>query len=206
MRPHRPIATDSRFLAAVAGQRHVVARPTSRALDACERAQRELRRAVEGLDVVYPAPHLTLLSFASGTELREVQAAVRVWASRTRPFFLDVDGVATFPPPHRVVYVPVRASEGLERATRRLAREARARELEAVAGEAGGRTDWVWHVSLAYCDRLDPGTWRRAVDAAARLTAPAASCRIDAVEVVSYEADGEHQVGVYGLLGGRRGT
>lgn len=200
----RPILQDLRLLAAVAGQRYVLARPTGQALAVCLRAQEALRAELADLDVVYPAPHLTLLSFAPESELREIQAAVRARAARTRPFLLRLAGVGTFP--GRIVHVPVRASEGLLRAARSFAREARARDLPPIAGEAGGRDDWIWHVSIAYCDRLAPGDWRRVEERSATLILPAAACRIDAVEVVAYGADGEHEIGVYPLLGGRRAT
>lgn len=197
----RPILQDLRLLGAVAGQRYVLARPTGQALAVCLRAQETLRAELADLDVVYPAPHLTLLSFARESELREIQAAVRARAARTRAFLLRLAGVGTFP--GRIVYVPVRASEGLRRAARSFAREARARDLPPIAGEAGGRDDWIGHVSLAYCERLGSDDWRRVAEAAARLEIAPVACRIGAVEVISYERDGEHKIGVYGLLGGR---
>src|SRR5207245_6286503 len=84
----RPIIDDPRFIAGVRGERYAVLLARGDVLAACDQAQGALRERLAGLDVVYPRAHLTLASFARGTEIREVQAALDRWAGGTAPVSL----------------------------------------------------------------------------------------------------------------------
>ncbi len=206
MMERRPIIDDVRAVAAVAGEGYALLLARGDVLAACDEAQAVLRERLAGLDVVYPRAHLTLASFARGTELREVQATLDRWAGGTAPLSLRLDGVALFGPPDRVVYARVAKTAPLERAYARLRREMRLRALAPVGGEAASPDlrGWIAHLSLAYCDRLDDAGWERAHAAAVELAMAPAECLVPVVDLVTYDADGEHLVASLPLRVGSR--
>lgn len=199
----RPIIDDARFVASVRGESYGVLLVPDAILRACDEAQRVLRGTLSGLDVVYPRAHLTLASFARGSELREVQAALDRWARYAPPLHLRLQNVDAFGPPHRVLYARVRKTLDLERAYAGLRREGRSRGLEPVGGEAGAipATRWTPHLSLAYCGRLDEAGWRRARAASRAARLPAVEGSATAVELVTYDAGGERFVASLPLRG-----
>ncbi len=202
-----PIVDDARFLAGIRGERYAVLLARGDVIAACNEAQAALRERLAGLDIVYPRAHLTLASFARGTETREIQAALERWALGTAALTLRLDAITLFePPPHAVVYARVAATGPLERGFARLRRETRARGLAPVAGERPTRlAEWIPHLSLAYCDRLDAPGWRRARDAAAELAIAPVECLVPVVELLTYEVDGEHLLASLPLRAGRAG-
>lgn len=200
-----PLIDDSRFIASIRGERYAVLLARGEVAKAFEATQRGLRRALESLDLGYPAPHLTLAGFAAGTELREVQAAVDRWARATAPLRAVTTGVELFDAPSFLVYLGVRKTASLERAYARLRREAKlrglglTREWQAIAPEDGKP-----HLSLAYRSRLRGDAWERVRSVVLSLNVEAASCLVPTIEVLAYEEDGEHRIASYPLGAGRR--
>ena len=205
MMDRRPIIDDPRFIAGVRGERYAVLLARGDVLAACDEAQGALRERLAGLDVVYPRAHLTLASFARGTEIREVQAALDRWAGATAPVSLRLERIAAFGPPHQVVYATTRKTAPLERAYARLRRESRLRGLAPVGGEGGStdQSEWLPHLSLAYCDRLADASWERAVSAAGELSLTSAECLVPAIDLVTYDARGEQLIASIPLRAGR---
>ncbi len=206
MSERRPIIDDRRFVASVQGERYAVLLARGDVLGACDEAQGLLRERLPGSDVVYPRAHLTMASFARGSELREVQATVKHWAAGTAPLSIRIQGLAAFGSPHQVLYAAVRKTAALERAYVRLRRETRLRGLEPVGGEAASLAveAWLPHLSLAYCDRLDARRWQRMRSAALELAVPPLECLVPVVDLVTYDADGEHLVASLPLRVGTR--
>ncbi len=205
MTDRRAVIDDARFIAGVRGERYAVLLARGDVLAACDEAQRMLRERLANLDVVYPCAHLTLASFARGTELREAQAALDRWAGGTAPLSIRSDGLALFGPPHRILYARVAKTAPLERAYARLRREVRVRGLVPVGGEAASVEvgEWIPHLSLAYCARLDEPEWERARSAATELALAPAECLVPVVDLLAYDAGGEHLVASLPLRVGR---
>ena len=53
------IVSDARFLAELEGRRHALLRMRGPVLQECMGVQERMQNALRGLDIVYPAPHLT---------------------------------------------------------------------------------------------------------------------------------------------------
>lgn len=202
----RPIITDERFIAAVRGEQYAVLAPPREVLEAYDEVQLAIRTRLSGLDVVYPRAHLTLASFARGTEPREAQAAVDRWSRRASPLLLRLDGLGTFGPPHGVLFAAVAKTLELGRAYATLRRESRSRGLAAVGGEGGDIQPERWrpHLTLAYCGRLDAEGWERAAEAVREGHLPARAGTSAEVELVSYDAEGERLIASFPLRGGGR--
>lgn len=194
-------------MAGVRGERYGVLVIEGALLEACDDAQRRLRERLAGLEVVYPRAHLTLASFARGSELREVQATLDRWARSAAALDVRVEGLDVFGPPHQVVYASVRKTRALERSFSSLRRERRARGLAPVGGEAREApvAEWTPHLSLAYCGRLGAADWRRARAAARSTSLPAMHGTGSTAELVTYDADGERLVASFPLRGSEAG-
>lgn len=204
----RAVIDDPAALASLVGLRYAIVRPSGALDDAFRRTQARLRDSLSEVDAVYPGSHLTVAAFARDSELREIQATVRRWATRTPPFRLVAEVVDVFEPPHAVVFLAVRKTASLARAYGALAREARARGLALVDARPVG--EWRPHLSLAYVE-TPGGAWEeiaaraRAGRSASHENSPTAaspqraSCIARTVEVLAYDDRGEQVVATYAL-------
>jgi hypothetical protein len=204
----RAVIDDAGVLASLVGLRYAIVRPSGALDDAFERTQAQLRESLSDVDAMYPGPHLTLAAFARASELREIQATVRRWATRTAPFRLVAEAVDVFEPPHAVVFLALRKTASLARAYGALATEARARRLALVDARPVG--EWRPHLSLAYLEapargweeiaaraRGTAGAWRKASSVGA--SPERASCLARMVELLAYDDRGEQVIATYAL-------
>jgi len=193
----QPIISDSRFLAEVEGNRYALIRMRGSLLHKCVNVQERMRKAMQGFDLVYPTPHLTLCNFRKEADLDELRSVTSAWATRTSRFDVTILDVSSFPHPHQVIYASVRRNGGILLAHQTLLADVTKCGL---LGEFRPSERWLPHVSLAYCYRLGSHEWAHA----SRVLEPGgvseSSDQANEVEIVAYEHGDEVFAGTYALL------
>lgn len=198
MEDYRPFIDDPCHLARLDGQRYVVLRAASRVADVWTRVRGTVRSRLSGFPVSYPAePHVTLVGFARGTPLGEIQEVVGEWSSGVAPIGLGVERVASFPTPFQIVIVQVRKTPKLFEAMASLRRLASQRRL--LAADRTPVEEWIFHMSVAYCRLLSTETWGNVTAFLDTIGAPVVDCVIDEAELVVYEEGKERPGGIYAL-------
>ena len=195
---YEPFIDAPEHIRAVDRERFVVLRPSLPIREVHRHLQANLRERVPDLPVSYPAQaHVTLAGFGAGTPLHAVQDVVESWSRRTPALRITGEGLACFPTPSQIVIIRVLKTPDLLTALSRL-REA--------AGQAQLKIDttislrnWVFHMSVAYCEKLSGPSWNDLMRFAEELKVPHASCLVDDVEVVAFDDDREYSGGVYRL-------
>jgi 2'-5' RNA ligase len=201
MSSYRPFIDDPAHIALVEGERYVVLRPTAPIPDIYDRVQALFKEKLAGLPVSYPAqPHVTLAGLASGTPLESVRDLVAQWARTIPPLQIDVEKVSSFPTPSQIVIVQVRKTAELFGALSSLRAAARQRELGDLAVIAP--TDWIFHMSVAYCSSLDASEWTKVMSFAETVKVPAAHCTVSEVEIAAFDEGREYSGGVIELSHG----
>ena len=150
---YRPFIDDPAHISLLDGHRYVVLRAIGAVRDVYAQLQDNVREKLAGLDVSYPAePHVTLLGLGERTGLETVRELVSDWAPNVPPLHLEIEKMSVFQTPFQIVVMQVRKTPNLARAMSSLRERAQQRGLVDVAKIAP--SDWVFHLSVAYCSSL----------------------------------------------------
>ena len=195
---YEPLIDDPEHIRAVEQQRFVVLRPGLLLREVHRHLQAQLRGRVPDLPISYPAQaHVTLAGFAAGTPLRAVQDVVDAWSRTTPPLQITVDGLACFPTPSQIVIIRIVKTPNLPTALSRL-REA-AGQAQLKIDTTISLQDWIFHMSVGYCQKLGGPAWDDVMRLVEELEVPDASCLVDDVEIVAFDDHLEYSGSVYRL-------
>lgn len=193
--PYQPFIDDPSHIRALNQQRFVVLR-TPALSAAYAQVQESLRERLRGLPVSYPARgHVTLCGFAAGTSLGAVQELVRSWAMAVPRLRVETVRVSSFPSPFQTVIVEVRKTQALFSALADL--RARAEHGRFTVSTIMPVEQWTFHMSVAYCSRLDALTWRDVTQFAEALQVASIHDDLNTAEVVAFDEGREYSGGVY---------
>ena len=197
---YHPFIDDPEHLRLLAGQRYVVLRASDQVRAAYLAIQSLVKDSLAGLNVSYPAePHVTLLGLGAGTGLDAVRGLVTEWASDVAPLHLEIERLSVFSPPFQIVIVEIRKTQDLFGAMSRLRERAQQRGLADLAKITP--SDWVFHLSVAYCSSLNATSWDAASRFADGLVVPVAQCVTSEVEIVAFDDEQESSGGIVPLTG-----
>jgi 2'-5' RNA ligase len=195
---YRPFIDDPNDIARLEGQRYVVLRPTGEVPDVHGHVQSLIKKQLANCDVSYPAhAHVTLSGFPKGTHLASVRELVAQWARSIAPLRLEVEGASYFPTPFQIVIVQVRKMSELFEASACLRAFGKQRGLDDLA--VVPPTDWIFHMSVAYCSSLNGPAWSAVTRFVETLAVPTAQCVVGEVEIVAFDDGQEHSGGVFEL-------
>jgi len=196
MRPYQPLIHDPGHLRTLERQRFVVLRPLPSVTKIHGYVQAALRQQLAALPVSYPAQaHVTLCGFAAGTPLAAVQDLVQAWARSVPPLVIQVERVASFPPPFQVVIVQVRRTPELFAALAGLRQRAEAQQLAVSTPVPVDR--WIFHMSVAYCSELSTPDWHELTSSLETLRVLPVHCTVEEAEVVAFDEGREYSGGTY---------
>ncbi|MEA2521436.1 MAG: hypothetical protein QOI81_1082, partial [Actinomycetota bacterium] len=153
--PQGPIITDPRRLTAAAGSSYLALRPAGDVAEEFIRIQRLSKAELANDDASFPGVHLSLKGF--GTVVTDpVYPALATWASRTSPFEVAIQGLTVFQDP-RVGLVHISSTPGLAAALKEL--RSIGAGLPTTESDGIPVDEWIFHLSVVYGERLDPGRW-----------------------------------------------
>ena len=187
---------DPEHITRLDGQRFVVLRPSEVVSEYYRQVQNELRRRLAGLPVSYPArAHVTLAGFAAGTTLESVRELISGWVRHVPLLRIQVERATSFPPPSQIAILQVLRTPALFRSLTALRRSAVEQGL--TLSTVTPVEEWVFHMSLAYCSKLNAAEW----DALARVIearhTSGVSCVQETVEIVAFDDGDEYSGGEY---------
>ncbi|MDH3215467.1 MAG: 2'-5' RNA ligase family protein [Candidatus Krumholzibacteria bacterium] len=199
MKRYIPFIDDAEHLARLEGQRYIVLRPNGSVPELWVTCRSATQARLAGHPVSYPAsPHVTLTGFPAGTPLRAIRDLVLAWAPAVGPLRIEVEGCDFFPPPFQVLILRALKTPELFGALARLRRAAVQQGLPdwpAISPE-----DWIFHMSIAYCEALDPAVWEDVSRFVRTLDAPRIDCTVTEVEIVAFDERRERSGGTFGLM------
>lgn len=196
--PYEPFIDDPEHIRALDRQRFVVLRPAAPVSESYRQVQGVLRQQLSGLPVSYTArAHVTLAGFAAGTPLESVQDLVSGWIGDVPALRIEVQRATSFPTPFQIAILQVVKTPALFAALQGLRRKAQERGLSVSAITPA--EEWVFHMSLAYCSNLNATEWGRLVPLIEMLHVPRASCMVETVEIVAFDAGREFSGGIQPL-------
>lgn len=189
--------TDPRHLAALAGSSYLVLRPPDDVTTAFMEAQDQLRQWVNNR-VSFPRPHITICGFPRFATDEE-RRVVETWAQATSSLDVTTRRVSAFPSPTQVVIAEVDGHPHLRLAA------ATVRSLAADAGVSFvddiAVSDWVFHMSMGYCDLLTEDEWRKVVDIVSELDVRVATGAVTSAELCAFDGGPEQLITEVGLTG-----
>ena len=187
---------DPFHIRALDRQRFVVLRAPRTVSTAWDHIQGTVRERLRGLPVSYPArAHVTLCGFAPGVSLRAVQETVRSWAAGVPPLRIEVMRVSSFAAPFQIIIVEIRKTPELFSALAAL--RARADGEGLPVSTVMPVDKWRFHMSVAYCSKLEAGAWREITQLAETYPVAAAHDEVTAAEVVAFDEGREYSGGAY---------
>lgn len=202
-REHLPFLDDPRILSSLSGERYVVLRPDGVVSAVHARVRTALRETYPSLEVPYVArAHVTLTGFPKGTPLEVVQDLVEHWAPTVSPLVLETRRVAVFPAPFQIVMVEIHKTSELLRAITDLRERVKRSGLP--DWPAVPPTEWVFHMSVAYCSELSAEDWVEIRSFAESIEVPSARCVVPQVEVAAFDEGREYSGGAYLFVGSER--
>jgi 2'-5' RNA ligase len=195
---YRPFIDDPAHIALLEGQRYVVLRPNGAVRDAYAQVRARVQDKLTGLPVSYPArPHVTLAGFAKGTFLDAVRELVANWAPNVSPLRLEVEELGVFPSPFQIVVARVRRTPELGEALTALREQARQSKLLDVATVQS--SDWIFHMSVAYCSELSAKSWADVAAWVDTVRLATTECTVTEVEIVAIDNGQEYSGGAQSL-------
>jgi 2'-5' RNA ligase len=198
--PYQPFIDDAAHIEALDRQRFVVLRAPLSLAAAYDQVQSTYRQRLRGLPVSYPArAHVTLCGFAAGTTLEAVQELVGAWAKTVPELSLEAECLSTFPSPFQIVILQVRKVAPLFAALATL--RARAKDDRLPISTVMPVARWTFHMSVAYCSKLDEGAWREVGEFAGSVQVPTAKGSVSTAEVVAFDDGREYSGGLFALEG-----
>jgi 2'-5' RNA ligase len=195
---YRPFIEDPTHLALLDGQRYVVLRPNAAVRDAYTQVRARVQEKLTGLPVSYPAqPHVTLAGFGNGTPLDAVRELVANWAPTVPSLRLEVEQLSVFPSPFQIVIERIRRTSELGEALTTLREQARQYKLVDVATVEP--SDWIFHMSVAYCSELSAKLWADIAAWVETVDVAATECTVTEVEIVAIDNGQEYSGGKLSL-------
>jgi 2'-5' RNA ligase len=195
---YRPFIDDPAHIALLEGQRYVVLRPNGAVQDAYTQVRERVQDQLAGLEVSYPAqPHVTLAGFGKGTSLAAVRELVANWAPTVPPLRLVVEKLGVFPSPFQIIIVRVQRTPELSEALTTLREQAGQHRLVDVATVQP--SDWIFHMSVAYCSALSAAAWTDVAAWVETVSVAAAECTVTDVEIVAIDNGQEYSAGLLSL-------
>jgi 2'-5' RNA ligase len=195
---YRPFIDDPRDTARFEGQRFVVLRATG-AVQGVHRHVRSLLDAhLASGDASGPAEaHVTLAGFPKGTPLESVRDVVAQWAHSVAPLRLEIERAGCFPAPFQIVMLQVRKTPELVAALATIRTCLKERGLEDDGSVPA--SEWIFHMSLAYCSSLSSAEWAAVTHVVDGLSVQAAQCVVSEAEIVAFDDGQEYSGGVFAL-------
>lgn len=185
--PYEPYITDPRHLEALSGTRYLVLRPSQQLAAEYLRVQAVLRALPVGNRLSFPAPHLTLKGYGTGSDEALVQT-VQVWAEEATPPIVEVEAVDAFPD-FRVLIVRIQRHASLVEAMTGI-REASA-SLPMASQDEIAIEDWAFHMSLAYADWIEEDEWIDLQKWAGTVELARVSAVLESVDLVAFDGGPE---------------
>jgi 2'-5' RNA ligase superfamily len=197
---YRPFIDDPDDIVRFEGGRFAVLRATGAVADAHRHVCAVLREQLARDDVqCLTDAHVTLTGFRKDTELEAARALVADWARSVGPLRLEVEKVGYFPAPFQIVLLQIRKTAALCDAMVSL--RTRVDEQRLGDGSMIPATDWIFHMSVAYCAALSGEAWAAVTKIVDGLSVPAAYCVVGHVEIVAIDDGQEYSGGVFDLSG-----
>jgi len=190
---YRPFIDDPGHIALLEGQRYVVLRPNGAVQDGYTQVREQVQDKLGRLQVSYPTqPHVTLAGFGKGTSIDAVREVVANWAPTVPPLRLEVVDLGVFPSPFQIVILRVRRTPEIADALTTLREQAQQSKLVDVATVQS--SDWIFHMSVAYCSALSAAAWADVAAWVETVPVAAAECTVTEVELVAID-DGQEYSG-----------
>jgi len=195
---YRPFIDDPRDIARFDGRRYVVLRPNGALPDVHGRLRSLLEPHLARGDASFPAhAHVTLSGFPKGTPLESVRDVVAQWARSVDPLRLEIERAGYFPAPFQIVMLQIRKTTELAAAMASLRARAKQRGLDDEGSIPA--SDWIFHMSLAYCSSLRSPEWAVLTEFVDGVSVPAAHCVVGDVEIVAFDNGQEYSGGSFEL-------
>ena len=195
---YEPFIDDPGHIREVEGQRFVVLRPNAGVCKIHRHLQAVLRKAFGAVPISYPAQaHVTLAAFDAGTRLDGIQDLVDSWSRTVSPVRVTLERLASFPAPSQVVIIQVLNTPDLVAALSELRREAGEKRFS--IDTTISPQDWVFHMSVAYCSKLNDREWNQLEQFVPELEVVLPSCVVNEAELVAFDEGREYSGGVYSL-------
>jgi len=203
-----PVISDPAMLRGLPRCVVAVLRPVGDVADRFAAMQGELLDRFPQVAWSPPGVHCTLASWGSSASPLDEAAertatdVVRSWAEAAPPLTLAIEGLAAFDgPEERVPVMRIRATEGLRAALRDLRARGEAAGLAPATSHEIAPGGWIFHLSLAYADRVDDPLWDEIVAWTARVAAPDAVCEAAVIDLLAYGSGPERSLGRSELAG-----
>ena len=198
MSSYRPFIDDPRDIARFEGQRFVVLRATGVVQDVHVHVRSLLDAHLAPGGASGPAEaHVTLAGFPKGTPLESVRDVVAQWAQSVAPLRLEIERAGYFPAPFQIVMLQVRRTPELVAALASLRTRPKERGLE--DDGAVPASEWIFHMSLAYCSSLGSAAWAALTHFIDDLSLQAAQCVVGDAEIVAFDEGQEYSGGIVAL-------
>jgi 2'-5' RNA ligase len=182
--------TNPELLSSLEGQQYLVLRPTKQVAESYAKDQDSLLARLPD-SVSFPnVGHVTLRGFSEGARAQRLGAALEAWAASQAPISLSVEGIDVFPPPFQILISRLERSEQLVEVYRSLTRLLDDTDFGRI-GELNVE-DWIFHLSLVYCNTLSEADWYALAEEVTRAARPRPSELISEAEFVWYESGIEH--------------
>ena len=195
---YRPFIDDPAHIALLEGQRYVVLRPNGAVQDSYTQVRERVQDKLAGLQVSYPAQaHVTLAGFGKGTSIAAVRELVANWAPTVPPLRLELEELAVFPSPFQIIIARVQRTPELREALTTLRERAGQQKLADVATIQP--SDWIFHMSVAYCSALSAAAWADVAAWVETVPVAAAECTVIEIEIVAIDNGQESSGGLLGL-------
>jgi 2'-5' RNA ligase len=197
---YRPFIDDPRDVARFEGQRFVVLRAIGAVQDLHGHVRSLLEAHLPPGETSGPTEgHVTLAGFPKGTALEPIRDVVAQWAQSVAPLRLEIEKPSYFPAPFQVAMLQIRKTPELVAALTSLRTRARARGL----GDDGTvpPSEWVFHMSLAYCSSLSSAAWAALTHVVDGLPVHPAECLVSDAEIVAFDGGREYSGGIVELSG-----
>lgn len=177
--------TDSDQLGSLDGQQYIVVPPAAEVADFYDKVQSSARLSLPSVVTFSNTGHVTLRGFSEPRRVRELKQSVHEWALRQRPIDLRVAAIDGFPPPFKVVVARLARTATLIDSYSALTDHLDATDFRRV-GELS-LEDWIFHLSVAYCARIDDSEWDGVIDTYERDVHDHPEETVTAIEFVWYE-------------------
>jgi hypothetical protein len=182
--------TDSALLDSLDGQQYLVLRPTAAVAAFYTAEQARLSLLMPGALPHPNAGHVTLRGFYEPTRVDELKRTLATWAKQQGPIELQVDRIDGFSPPFQVLIARLEPTPSLVDAYASLTATLDGTGLHRI-GELP-LAEWVFHLSLLYCNSLTEDVWEQVHAESARSVEQHPRELVTEVEFVWYEDGIEH--------------
>jgi hypothetical protein len=126
-----------------------------------------------------------------------VRELVLNWAPTVPPLRLEIEGLGVFSTSFQIIIARVRRTPELSEALTTLREQAGQYKLVDVATIQP--SDWIFHMSVAYCSALSAAAWPDVAAWVETASVAAAECTVTDVEIVGIDNGQEYSAGMLSL-------